>query len=182
MPLRSIGGEPVWSWRTNGLGTPDPAITFYLIELGDSYILLSNSLEELRQIVNSFISPHHTSREPSDVPGWESLNQHEYWGYRRPVSSSDRGAVVLSELLPDARALMLFCDTNQKTAILRLIDRVPEHGAGPRATECATMFLSDTKFKEGGPRVWEAEIPLSGQDTWGQIASLMGLFGFVLII
>jgi hypothetical protein len=71
-------------------------VQFYATQVADSFVLVSNSLDDLRPTTQKLASPNLTAL--SSVRDWESLNQHEVWGYRsyRQSEAGNKMAAGLS--------------------------------------------------------------------------------------
>jgi hypothetical protein len=173
---------PVWTWYRDSRGPGDAAVTFYAGPVGDSYLLLSNDLGDLQAVGKQLTSSEEPSIKLSNIRDWSVVSKYEYWGYRRPLQAPKKGTVALRDLFPEADALVIFCNVNERTAALRLYGAKRADGGTPRMTGEAETFSSSLTFKPESPGVWAATAALSGDRAWGGVASLIGLFGFELII
>jgi len=161
-----------WKWSAKGTeGHPKPHI-FFATQVGRSYLLISNSLDEAHAIFAKLGSD--TAPNLSGFRDWESMSRHEVWGYRRYRHTEEsKEAAGTSQVTPDTQALAFFADPKQKTGVLRLFS--PTGGTAQKMNE--TRLLPPFKVADGG--VWETVIPLAGnQKSSDQIFVVMSWFGF----
>jgi hypothetical protein len=170
--VMSSAENAVWKWSappTEGHAQP---YTFYATQVAHSYLLISNSLDDVHAISAKLGSD--TAPSLSGFRDWETISQHEVWGYRRyRHDEQNKTAAGTSEVTPDAEALAFYADPKQKTGILRLFSRT----AGTADKMNGTRMISP--FKSAGNGVWETTIPLTGdQKTSEQMFAAMSWFGF----
>jgi hypothetical protein len=184
-PVSSVLGSPVWSWSASllefGENDPRPS-TLYATEVGQSYLLVSNNLEELQQLTPRLReSNEDSSRVLATIREWGDISQHEFWGYRRYLRTGvpDRQAAGLQGVTPAVEALALYEEANGKGVLLLLTS--PTADIPIEKIDFTKGFL---RFKSDGPGIWQAVVSLrnSGVDD-GRIAfGLLWLFGFGVVI
>jgi hypothetical protein len=173
-PAASVAGAPVWKWSAKlgeyGEEDPRPSL-FYAAHIGVSYLLVSNSLEDLRDIATRISS----KMTVPGIPDWEIICQHREWGYRRYRHSgvADRTAAGMSSVTPSAEALMFFVDFDKEVSLMRLLS-IDEATAAKINAKAKLPPL-----KSQGKGVWETKIPFAGnEESFGRLAGVMWLFGF----
>lgn len=162
-----------WKWSAPPTeGHPQP-YTFYATQVAHSYVLISNNLDDLHAM-SAKLSASDTAPNLSSIRDWESISQHEVWGYRRyRHDEGNKVAAGTSEVMPDAQAVAFFADPKQKTGVLRLFS--PTAGTADKMNGTRILF----PFKAAGSGAWETIIPLAGdQKTSDQMFAVMSLFGF----
>lgn len=162
----------VWKWSAQPTEGHSQPYTFYVTQIDRSYLLISNNLNDIHVVssrLGSNISP-----DLSNLRDWQSISQHEAWGYRRyRHSETNKTAAGTSQVTPDAQALAFLADFKQKTVTLKLFS--PTTGTADKMNETGIAF----PFKASGSGVWEARIPLTGdQKTSEQLFAIMSWFGF----
>lgn len=162
----------VWKWSARPTEGHAQPYTFYATQVGRSYLLVSNNLDDMRAISTALSND--TTPSLSALRDWESISQHEVWGYRRyRHTEENKAAAGTSEVTPDTQALAFFADAKQKTGVLRLFS--PTAGTADKMN--GTGIVSP--FKAAGNGVWETKIPLTGdQKTSEQMFAAMSWFGF----
>lgn len=156
--------------RTEGHPEPHP---FYAMQVAQSYVLISNNLDDLHAMAAK-LSVSNAVSGLSGIREWESISQHEVWGYRLyQHNEENKAAAGTSEVMPDAQALVFFLDLKQKVGVVRLFS--PTAGTAEKLD--GTRMLPP--FKAAGTGTWETTIPLSGDAASGErMVGVMGLFGF----
>lgn len=179
-PATRVIGAPVWVWETPPQeGHPQP-FTFYMTEVARSYVLVSNSSEQLRAISGRLSSSTGGRNVPVGVPEWREVSRHAYWGYRRyrQVASANRDASGLSNVTSTARDLIFLVDFKEKRGLLRLLasdaSTADKLNSAPMDPSMALPPL-----RRSAPGVWEAAFPFTGRlQTEDRMFVVMGLFGF----
>jgi len=162
----------IWKWSVKGTeGHPEPHI-FFATQVGHSYLLISNSLDDVHAMSTKLGSG--TAPNLRRFRDWESISRHEVWGYRRYRHTEEsKEAAGTSQVTPDAEALAFYADPKQKTGVLRLFS--PTGDTAEKMNE--TRLLPP--FKVAGSGVWETVIPLTGnQKSSDQGFVVMSWFGF----
>jgi hypothetical protein len=170
--ISSFGGS-VWKWSAPpSEGHPQP-YTFYAAQVAGTYLLISNNVEDLGAISRKLSV---TSGAPNleGIRDWETLSQHEVWGYRHyRHTEENKTAAGTSEVTPEAQALSFFADPKRKTGVLRLFSST----AGTAKKMNATGTIPP--FKAAGSGVWQTTIPLTGDQKMSeQMFAAMSWFGF----
>jgi hypothetical protein len=164
----------IWKWSAAGTeGHPEPH-QFYAMQVAGMYVLISNNLDDLHQVSATLSSNDH-ALSLSGIRDWESISQHEVWGYRtyRHNEGENKDAAGTLSVMPDAQALAFFFDAKQKAGVLRLFS--PTAGTADKMN--GTNLLSS--FKATGSGAWETTIPLTGdQKSSDQMFVVMSWFGF----
>jgi hypothetical protein len=170
----SAAEASIWKWSAAGTeGHPEPH-QFYATQVAGSYVLISNNLDDLQQ-VSAKLSPNDNALNLSGIRDWESISQHEVWGYRtyRHSQGENNNAAGTVDVTPDAQALAFFFDPKQKAGVLRLFS--PTAGTADKMN--GTNLLSPFKTTASG--AWETMILLTGdQKSSEQMFVVMSWFGF----
>lgn len=183
-PVGSASGNPVWQWSAPPHeGHPKPYM-FYIVEVPRSYVLASNSLDELQTITTRLISLENSTPTFADIRDWKLVSQHDYWGYRRyrHTRAVDPEAAGTADITPSAEALTFFVDPKQKTGVLRLLAS-DDSAAEKLNAAMTTARIEFPPFKPSGSGAWETMIPFAGdQKTGERMFITMGLFGFAVYL
>ncbi len=169
----SSAENAVWKWSAPPTEGHSQPYTFYATQVAHSYLLISNSLDNVHAI-----SPKVGSNTAPNLSGfrdWESISQLDLWGYRRYRHKEvhDKEAAGMTEVTSTATALSFFADARKKTAVLRLFASDPSTAEKMNAQEGLPLL------KSVGKDSWEATIPLSGDKaSVERVLIAMGLFGF----
>jgi hypothetical protein len=179
--VASAAGMPVWNWTAtlSEFGENDTrSSSLYATQVGQSYALVSNDLNELQTLAERLASREGDLQALNSIHDWASLSQHDVWGYRRyrHIGVVDRMAAGMADVGSSAEALAFFLDHNQKAIVLRLYLNPPSD------ERTVTMMNSRATFpplKPSGRGMWEATIPLSGnEESFERTFIVVGLFGF----
>jgi hypothetical protein len=172
----SVLGKPVSSWVGSPTeGHPDSP-HYYALQLSDSYVLVSNSLDDLGSTIQGLSSPKSDQRLTGALGGG-LVRSKEYWGYRRYQHDNitDRAAAGMSDITNDAHALIYFVDVNKRVSLLRLLVSADDAQTATRLNARRVL----PPLRQLNPQSWETTIPLAGDDaTRERIMEVMGLFGF----
>lgn len=163
-----------WKWSAPGTeGHPEPH-QFYATQVASSYVLISNDLDNLHQ-VSAQLSSNDRALNLSGIRDWQSISQHEVWGYRtyRHSEGENKDAAGTVNVEPDAQALAFFFDAQKKAGVLRLFS--PTASTADKMN--GTNLLSP--FRATGSGVWETVVPLTeGQQSSDQMFVVVSWFGF----
>jgi hypothetical protein len=163
-----------WKWSAKGTeGHPEPHV-FFASQGAHSYVLISNNLDGLHAMAAK-LSAIDTAPTMSSIRDWESISQHEEWGYRvyRHIEADSKDAAGTVDVTPDVQALAFFVHFKQKAGVLRLFS--PTAGTADKMN--AARLLSP--FKAAGTGAWETIIPLTGdRKSSDQLFVAMSWFGF----
>jgi len=174
------GGLPVWKWSAPigefGEGDPKPS-TLYASQVGSSFVLFANNLEDLRataEQLNSGRAPHEILVA---LRGFGLLSNQETWGYRRyrPQGKEDKVAAGTVPITRGAEALTFFVDSQRKICVVTLYSSPKDEGTAFNISSDIYM----PRMKPIGSGVWEVTFPLAGdEDSFERLLYVMGLFGF----
>lgn len=164
-PVASSDGAPVWNWsaRVGEFGENDPRPSlFYASEIRDSYLLVSNDLQELEDVAAHLTSIEAGTRALSGVPEWRDLNSHMFWAYRRYRHTGilNRDAAGMVNITPAAQTLYFYIDSERRVGILQL--RASREDDDTAHQINATKMLPS--FKRIAPRLWQSIVPLTSED------------------
>jgi len=180
-------GPPVWKWSADlgEFGDGDArSSSLYATQTAQSYILVSNSLEELKAVSNQLTSADNDARVLEGIHEWKNVNAHEFWGYRKykhgEPRSTDRVFFGSSDpIRPEAEALILYVDVKKQTGLLRLVNSSADDTTAKNIN--ATRRI--TPLKLIGPKVWEAVFPLDEVGPFPESASwVLWLFGWGVLV
>lgn len=173
--VMSSAENAVWKWSAPPTEGHSQPYTFYATQVAHSYLLISNSLEDVHAI-----SPKLGSNTAPNLSGfldWESISQHDLWGYRRYRHNEvhNKVAAGMTDVTSTATSLSFFADADKKTVVLRLF--ASDGSTAEKINAHARMPLP--LLKPVGKGSWEATIPVSGDDaSVERVLDVMGLFGF----
>jgi hypothetical protein len=88
-PSGRIGDAAMWNWSAglSEFGEADrrPS-TLFTVQVG-RFVLISNDLGKLQDVAARLASEDTCNSNLADIRDWTTLNQHDFWGYRRPYGS-----------------------------------------------------------------------------------------------
>jgi hypothetical protein len=170
--VMSSAENAMWKWSAPPTEGHSQPYTFYATQVAHSYLLISNGLDDVHAISTKLASG--TAPNLSGFRDWESISQHEVWGYRHyRHTEENKEATGTSQVTPDTQALAFFADPKQKTGVLRLFS--PTAATADKMNGMGIV----SPFKAVGSGVWETKIPLTGdQKTSEQMFAAMNWFGF----
>lgn len=173
--VMSSAEDAVWKWSAPGDEGHSQPYTFYATQVAHSYLLISNNLDDIHAISPKLGS--NTAPNLSGFRDWESISQHDLWGYRRYRHNEvhDKGAAGMLEVTSTATSLSFFADADKKTVVLRLY--ASDGSTAEKLNAHAGMPLP--LLTPVGKGSWEATLPLSGDEaSLERLFVAMGLFGF----
>ena len=171
--VMSSAENAVWKWSAPPTEGHSQPYTFYATQVAHSYLLISNSLDDVRAISPKLGS--NTAPNLSGFRDWESISQHDLWGYRRYRHNEvhDKEAAGTTFVTSTATALSFFADADKKTVVLRLF------ASDGSTAEKINARKELPLLKSVGEGSWEATIPLSGDEaSVERVLIAMWLFGF----
>lgn len=173
--ITSVAGG-IWTWETKPTeGQPGPQ-KFFAIQSSSAYLLVSNDLATLRVIAGGLASSDRTVHQvPSGLSDWQSLSQHDLWGYRRYPhdEAHDKNAAGTTDVTSTATSLLFFVDAGKKAAVLRLF--ASDGTTAVKMNAAGKLPL----LKPVGSNSWETNISLSGDEaSVERVLVAMWLFGF----
>ena len=181
-PSGKIGQATMWSWSADlgefGEADRRPS-TLYATQVG-RFVLTSNDLGELRDVAAGLESKGTRKSDLADIRDWTTLNQHDFWGYRRyrHTGVSDPEAAGTSEVTPSAQALAFFADYKQKEGIVRLFAS-DKTTADKIDNTIVSHKAALSPFRATGSGSWQTEVALSGNERSSEgMFEIMSLFGF----
>lgn len=180
-PKIRVGESQVWNWSAylGEFGELDKKpSSLYATQIGKSYVMLSNKLEDLEIAAKQLAAGDHAAQGISKLKDWELVQQYEVWGYRRYRHENlvDRTAAGMSHITNGAQALLFTFDWKQNKFRIRL-HCVPGEESTPSKINSLAIF---GRLKALGGGVWEKVLPIVGgeEDTLERLASVMDLLGF----
>jgi len=184
-PTASSVGMPLWSWSAKlgefGENDPKPS-SLHATQVGQSYVLVSNDLQELQSLAEHLASSSADFQSPSGVRDWTSVTQHEVWGYRRYRHNDvvDPMAAGMADVTPGAEALTFYFDSKRKAGVLGLLLKSP---ADERTVARMNSRAVLPPLKPSGVGAWQTTFPLTGdEDSFEHLANVAGLFGFATYV
>jgi hypothetical protein len=188
--LRDPSGLLIWQWSAKlgefGEGIPpkyeslNQPSTLYAAELEQSYVIVSNDMNELESLAGSLSGPRGELTKPGSFTDWHEILKHEMAGYRkyRTDALNDPMSAGTQDIPPSAESLTFFLDVEKETITIQLASK-------SAITEDATAKLSKNyglpALTQSGPRSWQSSIQLEGDGaSFDQTFSLVGLFGFAI--
>lgn len=187
-PSNSVAGDPVWKWVAPLQEGQSQPTTFHAVQLGHSYVLISNDIGELQTIAGKLTSSDDSAQALNGIRDWKVLSSHEYWGYRRNLRGGalPQDATQVSETLPGAETLIFWIDPKENTGRLQVIDPTLNEGGAAKVNERLAQdpSVAFPGFKSVGAGRWETTVPLSaeGERTSARMFYVMSWFGFVVYI
>jgi hypothetical protein len=178
-------GAPIWNWTADlqEFGEGDPkASSIYTSQIGSSYLLLSNDLGALQDVVHALTTAD-ASSAVTGVRDWAIVSGHEEWAYRRyrHTTTLDRNAAGLTNVTPTADVLMFFLNSDRKSGVLRLL--ASDERTADRLNRSMEAALAWQPLQPSGPSAWETTIRFTGDDASGQRTFVIfGLFGFATFL
>jgi hypothetical protein len=164
-----------------GENDPKPS-SLFATQVGRSYALVSNDLKELQVVAQRLASSDGDSEALNGIREWESVRQHEVWGYRRYRHSGivDPMAAGMADVTPGVEALMFFLDSKKKAGVLRLF--LKSH-ADERTVAMMNSRATLPPLKPSGVGAWQTTFPLAGdENSFEHLADVVGLFGFATYV
>lgn len=182
----AAGGAPVWNWSADleEFGDADPRPSgLFATQIAQSYMLVSNDLEELLNVSVTLASVNNDARVFAGIREWNDVTQHEFWGYRRYKHDKPRTAMDrlfgTDQITPQAEALILYVDLKKQSGVLRLRSTSPDDATAGNINESRTI----TPLKPAGPQVWEAVFPLAEVGPFPESAGwVLWLFGWGVLV
>lgn len=179
----SAAGMSVWEWTAKlsefGENDPRPSL-LYATQVGQSYALVSNDLNDLETLAERLTSRDGELRVLNDVHDWGFLSQHDVWGYRRyrHTGVADRMAAGMTDVGPGGEALAFFVDPGKKVIVLRVYLNPP---SDERTVTMMNSRATLPPLKPSRAGLWDARIPLSGNEESSERTFIVvGLFGFAV--
>jgi hypothetical protein len=183
--VAAVAGNPVWDWSAmlGEFGENDlrPS-SLYATQLGQSYLLVSNNLDELQGLARRLTSDNNGSKVLPGIREWQDVSQHRFWGYRRyhhPESAVERAAGGTREIAPTAEALIVYTDSKERKGVLRLLSSSTE--------DQTARNINSTKMipalKPSGVRAWQTTFPLSDANPFPNTSfGVLWLFGLGQVV
>jgi hypothetical protein len=178
----AAGGAPVWYWSAElgefGEGDPRPS-ALLAAQMTHSYVLVSNDLDDLLNISGHLASTNNDARVFAGVREWNSLSQHEFWGYRKFKHEGSSfidtlSARFIGQITPEAEAATFYVDTKRGTGVLRIFSSSSNDTTAKNMNATGAM----PPLKAVGPRTWETVFPLAEES----VTSVLWLFGWGVLV
>jgi hypothetical protein len=171
-----------WSAQLHEFGETDPRPTvLYAFQLAN-YIVLCNDVQNTRFVAGQLASTAPVIDQLSVLPDSAAFVQHGLWGsrrYERSAPAVNQEAAGTTEIADDARSLAFAFDTSENAGVLTLLTT----NNGQRTANNLNALSRLPRLNERRPGLWEAEIPLTGDDLSAErVMVIMGLFGFGLYL
>jgi len=176
----SAEGAAVWQWsaKLGEFGELDPKpSTLYAAKVAQSYLLVSNNIEELQAVVKGLSSAEDVTKILGEFYDWEIVRQHEMWGYRRYRHDGVANLVAagMDKVDQGARALTFQFEREKNNFILRVLVVPSEEGTIAKIN--ATGLFG--RMKSLGRGKWERVVGLGDDlETLERLASAMAMLGF----
>ena len=152
----------------------------YIAQIGQSYVLVANSLPELQSLADRLASSGKDSPQVTDLRDWAAVSRHDVWAYRRYRHSGvvSPMAAGMADVTSTAEAIVFFVNSDTKSGVVRIISSdnttAEKINAGEKRTGAAWPPLTGS-----GAGVWETTIPFTGDEKSAfLIFDVVGLFGF----
>lgn len=182
-PTRHTEALPVWSWEADirEFGDDDGrASVFYVTQIGHSFLLISNDLDELQKMAHGVSSSDTQRIALEDMPDWESLSKYQFWEYRkyRHFGVIDSVASDMRNVAPDARVIILVVDTRAKSGFLQ-VSGDSSNAAAKLSEEMKESLQPWPPLKQAGEHTWKTDLSFpGGTESFGRVYTLEGMFGF----
>jgi len=179
-PLVLEKGVAAWGWsaRLGEFGERDPRPSkLYATQISRDYLVISNDLDGLHALALGLHAAKADRTELNRIRGWGSLSELKVWGYRRyrHTGVADPDAAGMVDVTPGNEALIFSVDVGKRAASLRLLGAAGDNHTPQKWNAVALL----PRFHMIGPGIWEANIPLSGDDrTMENLFGVMVLMGF----
>lgn len=174
--LISSVGDGVWTWETKPTEGQSNPQKYFALQSSHAYLLVSSDITTLRAIAGELGSKNRKAVQlPKGIPNWQSLSQHDLWGYRRYRHGEvqDKNAAGTNDVTSTAIALLFSVDASKKNAVLRLL---ASDGSTAEKMNAAGK-LSQLKPVDAGS--WETNVSLADNgETAEKVLAAMWLFGF----
>jgi len=183
-PMSPEGGVPVWNWsaKLGEFGELDAKVSsLYAAKVAPSYLVVSNNLEELQAVAKTLKSSDDVTQVLRELRDWDSVRQHEMWGYRRYRHDAVANLVAagMDKVDQAARALVFLFDREKNNFTLRVFVVPGEEGTISRINASGLFG----RMKSLGRGRWERVVPLGDDvETLEQVASVMAMLGFGIYV
>lgn len=180
-PVSTEGEIRAWKWVAQVDGFEDGPSELYATQIGNSFLLVANDLQELQQVARRLqnLSTSEVTIK-SGTSEWQKLLPYEMWGYRsyHKNTSTSHPSGGLIDVPKNAKSLTFFLDTQSKKLVLNLTVDEPID-----ESTIAKMYSSNRLPSPQliSANMWELVIPLSGNaESFRQMASIITLYGFAI--
>jgi hypothetical protein len=176
--LRTQSGLAVWTWTVD-LGEFGDRTThkssIYVTELGSTYFLVSNNLDELQSTSQGIGL---STEQVPQIREWDSVRQHEFWGYRKLRSPESRPLATIFNGLrgipPEAEALILYVDFDHKSGLLRIVSS----NADDQTARKVSITWKMPPPRSDGRGQWDILFTLTGSGSFPESSfQVLWLFG-----
>jgi hypothetical protein len=180
---QNVDGLPVWSWQAymnfNGPLDNSP-VTIFASTIDDSYLLLSNNLDELKRVAAGLATSGTESQTIKKLPDWPRLSKSEEWAIRRNtgIRSPDNGFSFF-ETFTNVQALIYSVDLTGGNSMFKIISNDKRDAERFNGLERAQPMASTwPPLRPCGNGAWCGELLLSKDKTVDSLISIIGYFGF----
>jgi hypothetical protein len=180
----NVDGLPVWSWQAQ-MGRSGPLdgspVTVFASKIGDTYLLLSNNLGELKQVAAGLAARGTETERSEKLPDWPRLSKSEEWAvWRNTGIRGPDDEFPFFETFTNVQEFIYTVDLRGGTSMFKLISndkRDAERFDGlERQQPMASTWPS---LQPCGDGAWCGELRLSKeQKTEDTLISILGYFGF----
>jgi hypothetical protein len=181
---QNVDGLPVWSWQAQ-MGRSGPLdgspVTVFVSKIEDTYLLLSNNLDELKQVAAD-LAAHGTQPESfENLPDWPRLSKSEEWAIWR--NTGIRGSddeFPFFETFTNVQEFIYSVDLRGGTSMFKLISNDKRDAERFNGLERQQPMASTwPSLQPCGAGAWCGELRLSKeQKTEDTLISILGYFGF----
>jgi len=174
-PLISSVGEGVWTWETKPTEGQSQSQRYFALQSPHAYLLVSSDIASLRAMSGELGAKNRKALQlPKGIPDWQTLSQHDLWGYRRYRHSEvqDKNAAGTNDVTSTATALLFYIDAGKKDAMLRLL---ASDGSTAQKMNAAGKLPQLRAIDAGS---WETNVSLADESSVERVLAAMWLFGF----
>lgn len=183
---RVVTNAPVWHWQAKlqEFGEDDTrASTLFATQIANSYVVVSNDLQELLKISMALESgDKYDAQILQGIRQWQEMKQHRFWGYRKYEHAAGSGLdriYGLGGVARSADALSVYVETERRRIILVLFS---SDAKDPTAANINKTY-SIPPLKSVGSGVWEADLPLThGGSASDDAEGILWLFGWGVVV
>jgi hypothetical protein len=180
-PVTSIAGTVVYGWsaQLGEYGEDDIRPTsFYATRVGDNYLIVTNDVDNIREVSDALVSLTDRSHLLRTVRDWNMVSRHSIWGYRRYTEKGKGHGENADPSFPisSAEALIFYVESEKKVAVVTILGAQNKDEEEAIKSNSAARALS---FRRHSSKVWTATVALTGaHDASDQLFAALSLFGF----
>jgi hypothetical protein len=177
--LASSTANGVWKWSMKPTEGQQGDQLFFATQIGHAYVVISNGDASLQVISAGLIAANEAVPIAPGLQAWESLHEHDFWGYRQclPSETANGGEEAIPGCISTTKSLYFFADAARQVGVLRLI--APDDTAAQTINAKGKLPL----LKQDKSGVWESSFLLPGNETSSeQVFDTLALFGFAVYL